>query len=94
MLLCDEEEAGMVGEGEVDARLQHPTGRPDEDGDGSWLLGYGYSSERTATTPELEKMNGNGSVYRCDRAPPSSAVDDDSGGEPPVRPSSSRQLRR
>jgi len=36
----------MVGEGEADARLQHPTGRPNEDGDGSWLLGYDYSSER------------------------------------------------
>ena len=94
MLLRGEEEAVMVGEGEADAQLQHPTGQPDEDGGGSWLLGYGYSSERTATTPELEKMNGNGSVYRCDRAPPSSAVDDGSGGEPPLRPSSSRQLRR
>ena len=66
MLLHGEEEAVMVGEGEADASLQHPTGRPDEDGDGSWLLRYGYSSERTVTTPELEKMNGNGSVYRCD----------------------------
>jgi len=94
MLLRGEEEAVMVSEGEADARLQHPTGRPDEDGDGSWLLGYGYSSERTATTPELEKMNSNGSVYRRDQAPPGSAVDDGSGGEPPLRPSSSRQLRR
>ena len=61
---------------------------------GSRLLGYSYSSERTATTPELEKMNGNGSVYRYNRAPPSSAVDDGSGGEQPLQPSSSRQLRR
>jgi len=90
MLLRGEEEAVMVGEGEADARLQHPTGRPDEDGDGSWLLGYGYSSERTATTPESEKMNGNGSVYCCDRAPPGSAIDDGSGGEPPLQPSSSQ----
>ena len=94
MLLRGEEEAVMVSEGEADARLQHPTGRLDEDSDGSWLLGYGYSSERMATTPELEKMNGNGSVYRCDRAPPGSAVDDGSGGEPSLPPSSSRQLRR
>ena len=43
MLLRGEEEAVMVGEGEADARLQHPTGRPDEDGDGSWLLEYGYN---------------------------------------------------
>ena len=90
MLLRGEEEAVMVGEGEADARLQHPTARPDEDGDGSWLLRYCYSSERTATTPELEKMNGNGSVYRCDRAPPGSAIDDGSGGEPPLQPSSSQ----
>jgi len=94
MLLRGEEEAVMVGEGEADARLQHPTGRPNEDGDGSWLLGYDYNSERTMTTLELEKMNGNGSVYYCDRAPPGSAVDGGGGGEPPLRPSSSWQLRR